>query len=573
MAVKIIPAQLSAPSTTETKKKRRVAAYCRVSTDNEEQESSFDAQVTHYTDYITSNPDWELAGIYADEGLSGGSTKKRERFNAMIADCEDHKIDLVLTKSISRFARNTLDCLNYIRKLKDLNIPILFEKENILTTDASGEMLITIMASLAQQESESISRNIRMGIQYRFQQGKPMTSNRLMGYRNSKDKTKLEIEPEQAVVIRRMFREFLDGMSASEIAEGLMADGVPTAQGKEKWHQQTITFMLQNEKYMGDLLLQKTYIQDFMSKKSIRNDGKFPKYYVERAHEPIVPREVFMLVKGEYLRREKIKEASGNVPLIKGSLVFTKKIECCRCGNTYKRFKKDKPQLVTWRCKTRAQPKTPCHGRIIKELALQDDVVKALNTVPLYKSELERMAQISPDERELDRQIRELDARDAQIHEQATHYAETGVLDTRDYGISSEVSSKHSDNVEDALAAMKEEQDQIEAKRNALLMKKAEYARKRIYASDLLDLIQSMTSSEDGEPLPYMDEIQRQLRTYPAKCEDLEDFYARTSQRRHFGPVTKFDPKDVVQYIKKIVVYDESLKFIFRAGIEIEIQD
>lgn len=185
----------------EEKPKLRVAAYCRVSTDSDEQATSYEAQVEHYTEYIQKNPDWEFAGIYADDGISGTNTKKREEFNHMIDDCKAGNIDMIITKSISRFARNTLDCLKYIRQLKDMNIPVLFEKESINTMDAKGEVLITIMASLAQQESQSLSQNVKLGLQYRYQQGKvQINHNRFLGYTKDADGN-LIIDPEQAEII------------------------------------------------------------------------------------------------------------------------------------------------------------------------------------------------------------------------------------------------------------------------------------------------------------------------------------------------------------------------------------
>ena len=191
----------------------RVAAYCRVSTDNEEQASSYEAQIEHYTNYINQNPEWKLVRIYADDGISATSTKGREQFNAMIEDCKKGEIDMILTKSISRFTRNTVDCLNYIRMLKDINIPVYFEKENINTMDSRGEVMLTIMASLAQQESESLSKNTKMGIQYRFQQGKVMVNaNCFLGY-DKDEEGHLVINPEQAEIVKRIFREYLEGAS------------------------------------------------------------------------------------------------------------------------------------------------------------------------------------------------------------------------------------------------------------------------------------------------------------------------------------------------------------------------
>ena len=199
--------------------KTRVAAYCRVSTDTDEQSTSYEAQVDHYTEYIKKNPAWECAGIYADDGISGTNTKKREEFNRLIDDCMNGKVDMVITKSISRFARNTLDCLNYIRKLKDKNIAVYFEKEGINTLDAKGEVLLTIMASLAQQESESLSQNVKLGLQFRYQQGKVQVNHtRFLGYDKDEDGN-LIINKKEAEVVKRIFREYLEGQSYCTIGK------------------------------------------------------------------------------------------------------------------------------------------------------------------------------------------------------------------------------------------------------------------------------------------------------------------------------------------------------------------
>ena len=256
--------------------KTRVAAYCRVSTDTDEQATSYEAQVEHYTEYIKKNPAWECAGIYADDGISGTNTKKREEFNRLIDDCMNGKVDMVVTKSISRFARNTLDCLNYIRKLKDKNIAVYFEKEGINTLDAKGEVMLTIMASLAQQESESLSQNVRLGLQYRYQQGKVLVNhNRFLGY-DKDEEGNLIINKEEAEVVKRIFREYLEGQSFYGIGKGLEADGIKTAAGSSRWLNSSIKLILTNEKYMGDALLQKTITTDFLTKKRVANRGIVP---------------------------------------------------------------------------------------------------------------------------------------------------------------------------------------------------------------------------------------------------------------------------------------------------------
>ena len=221
--ITVIPARkrVGNTATADNKPKLKVAAYCRVSTDSEGQATSYDAQVEHYTEFIRKNPEWEFAGIYADDGISGTNTKKREEFNRMIEDTMAGKIDMIITKSISRFARNTLDCLKYIRQLKERNVPVFFEKENINTMDSKGEVLLTIMASLAQQESESLSKNVKMGLQFRYQNGEVQVNhNWFLGY--TKDENgHLIIDEDQAIIVRRIFREYLQGASLKTIADGL----------------------------------------------------------------------------------------------------------------------------------------------------------------------------------------------------------------------------------------------------------------------------------------------------------------------------------------------------------------
>jgi DNA invertase Pin-like site-specific DNA recombinase len=383
--VMVIPARRQVGNTVKQsdQKKLRVAAYCRVSTDSEEQETSYEAQVTHYTEYIQKNPEWELAGIFADDGISGTNTKKRDEFNRMIDECMAGNIDMVITKSISRFARNTLDCLQYIRQLKDKNIPVYFEKEAINTLDAKGEVLITIMASLAQQESQSMSQNIKLGLQYRYQQGKVQVNhNRFLGYTKD-DNGHLIIDPEQAEIVKRIYREYLEGSSMDKIADGLMADGILTGAGKTKWHTSTINKILRNEKYMGDALLQKTYTVDFLNKKRVKNTGIMPQYYVEDSHPAIIPKEIFMQVQEEIARRGMLKDVHGRRKCFSAAHAFSQITFCADCGAEFSRLhwnNRGKKSIV-WRCSKRVEDYTKCSARTIKEDDLQQAFVEALQTM------------------------------------------------------------------------------------------------------------------------------------------------------------------------------------------------
>ena len=335
------------------------------------------------------------AGIYADEGISGTDTKKRDEFNRMMDNCAVGEIDLIITKSISRFARNTVDCLRCIRRLKSQQIAVYFEKENINTLDAKGEVLITIMASLAQQESQSISQNVKMGIHYQFQQGKVRLNHTcFLGY--TKDSSgNLIVVQEEADIIRRIFREFLAGKSTRKIALDLTRDGIPTASGHGKWHDSTIRSMLRNEKYMGDVLLQKTYTVDFLTKKKAKNLGELPQYYVENNHEPIISRETFQQTQGEFLRREHLCSASGMREVHSCKYALSGRMICSCCGSSYRRMRSKVPtQNTIWRCKMHLQSKDACPGRSVKENEVHAAILEALNSLISAKTEFQQRESI-----------------------------------------------------------------------------------------------------------------------------------------------------------------------------------
>ncbi|TDT71511.1 DNA invertase Pin-like site-specific DNA recombinase [Hypnocyclicus thermotrophus] len=385
--ITVIPAKARVGNTASEVQipKLRVAAYCRVSTESDEQATSYEAQIEHYTELINKNPEWKLAGIYADDGISGTNTKKREEFNRMIDECMAGNIDMIVTKSISRFARNTLDCLRYIRQLKDKNIPVFFEKESINTMDAKGEVLLTIMASLAQQESQSLSQNVKLGLQYRYQQGiVQVNHNRFLGYTKDEE-GHLIIEPKGAEVVKRIYREYLEGASLIEIARGLMADNILTSAGKEKWRSETIKKILQNEKYIGDALLQKTYTVDFLTKKRVKNDGIVPQYYVENNHEPIIPRDLYLQVQEEMERRKNIHSGkSGKKRVYSSKYALSTIVICGRCGDIFRRvhWNNHGCKSIVWRCASRLdKTAADCLARTIREEDLKSAVVQAVNKV------------------------------------------------------------------------------------------------------------------------------------------------------------------------------------------------
>ena len=348
--VTAIPATISRYTATpiNSTKKRRVAGYARVSTDHEDQTTSYEAQVDYYTNYIKSRDDWEFVAIYTDEGISATNTKKREGFKAMIADALAGKIDLIVTKSVSRFARNTVDSLTTVRKLKDEGIEIYFEKENIWTLDSKGELLITIMSSLAQEESRSISENVTWGQRKRMADGKvSFAYSRFLGLDKDKETGKIVVNPEQAETVRLIFQLFLEGMTPHSIAVELTSRGIKTPGGKDVWNQQTVRRMLSNEKYKGDALLQKEFTVDFLQKKMKKNEGEVPQYYVEGNHEAIISPAVFDMVQAELAKRTK------GGTRYSGVSIFSNKIKCADCGGWYGSkvwHSTDRYRKVIYRC-------------------------------------------------------------------------------------------------------------------------------------------------------------------------------------------------------------------------------
>lgn len=339
---------------------KRVAAYCRVSTDREEQEHSFETQKAMYTEMIMMKPTWQMAGIYADEGITGTVAKKRPGFMKMIEDCRKGKIDMIVTKSVSRFSRNNLDCLMYVRELKQLGIPIIFEKEGINTIQVSSELLLTLFGALSQAENESISMNVKLGIRQSLKNGNVRFSYKtFLGYRKGAD-GQPEIVPEQADIVRRIYNDFLAGATYLEIAKRLTEEHVPTMGGGNRWFSERIKSILKNEKYKGDALLQKTYITDPISKRVKKNNGELPMYYVENSHPAIIERRIFDRVQEEIARRagkKKVKQTGTKTELgrYSGKYALTELLYCGECGTPYRRctWSRDGKKKIVWRCVSR----------------------------------------------------------------------------------------------------------------------------------------------------------------------------------------------------------------------------
>ena len=380
-----------------SKKKLHVAAYCRVSTDSDAQLESLDAQKEHYKSYITSRDDWTFAGLYFDEGITGTKADKKPMLLRLIEDCKAQKIDFVITKSISRLSQNTTDCLKIVRTLLSLDIPIYFEKENISTGSMESELFLSILSSMTEGESASISENNKWSIKKRFLDGIYKLGYVPYSYR-WKD-GEILVDPAQAEIIKRIYREYLEGYSMDRIARGLEADGILTGAGKTKWWTSTINKILRNEKYIGDALLQKTYTTDFLNKTRVKNNGNVPQYYVEGNHEAIIPKDIFLRVQEELVRRRVVKtSANGKKRSYSCNHCFAQIVICGECGEMFRRIHWNNRgcKSIVWRCISRLEPTgQECHARTVHETVLENVVVQAINTLLGDKSTYQAQLQQS----------------------------------------------------------------------------------------------------------------------------------------------------------------------------------
>lgn len=365
----------------EPGEKLRVAAYCRVSTDMEEQKTSFDRQVETYSTMIGSNPDWEFAGIYADEGVTGTSAEKRPEFMRMIKDCEAGAIDLIITKSISRFARNLIECLTYVRDLNSRGIHIIFESNRIDTRQKFSEMLLTILAAFAQEESRSISENTVWGIRKRFEEGEARWC-KLYGYEKNEN-GEYQVVPEQAKIVREVFSLYEKGKSITEIRSILEARGVTSPGGSKNWSQAAVNNMIKNERYTGDLLVQKFITEDHLSHKIVKNDcTEIPSFYIENHHEGIVPKKQFERVqlirsmkRMQHSRADEAMGACNQYPL-------GQKLKCPHCGSPlYQRaLQAQVDHSVGWCCE---RGEDACGGFTIRKRLVEPALLRAYSEVDL----------------------------------------------------------------------------------------------------------------------------------------------------------------------------------------------
>lgn len=424
--VRMIPATVRRCAVARPLTERlRVAAYARVSTDDEEQQTSYEAQVDYYTKKIRENPEWIFVEVYADEGITGTSTKRRKNFNRMIDDAMVGRIDRIITKSVSRFARNTVDTLTTVRKLKEKGVGVTFEKENIDTLDSKGELFITIMSSLAQEESRSISENVTWGWRKRIADGKVSVAySHFLGYEKGPDGN-MQIVEEEAKVVREIYAMFLDGKTPSGIAAALTKRSVPTPAGKATWQASTVKSILSNEKYRGDALLQKTFTVDFLTKKAKVNEGEAPQYYVENSHPAIVSGEVFELVQAELAKRRQRGGRTSAVTPFSGRLV------CGECGAYFGSkvwHSTDAYRSVIYRCNRKYEKKgAPCPSPHVREEELRTAFEKALGMLLERRSEIfsayETIIANLTDTAQLDRELERAQARLDEAHQEMERMA------------------------------------------------------------------------------------------------------------------------------------------------------
>ena len=378
-SVTLIPPTMSLHTSAllSTSAVRRACGYARVSTDNEEQLGSYEAQMDYYGKFIREHEGWQFAGLYSDEGITGTSIRRRKGFQKMIADAIDGKIDLIVTKSISRFARNTVDSISTIRSLKAKGVEVFFEKDGLWTFDPSAELTISILSSIAQEESRNLSQNVTWGQRARFAEGKvSMPYKNFLGYDRGEDGSPV-VNEEQAELVRRIYSMFIDGMTISAIAKTLTSEGVPTPGGKQNWQTSVVESILTNVKYKGDALLQKTFCTDYLTKKMKKNEGEVPQYYVEGSHPPIVGTELFDHVQSELKRRKEI----GNIA---SASCFSGRIVCGDCGSIYGSkvwHSTSKYRRIIWQCNGKFKGDDKCSTPHLYEKDLQRIFLEFVNSL------------------------------------------------------------------------------------------------------------------------------------------------------------------------------------------------
>ena len=507
--VRYIPATINVREMIRsTYRQLRVAAYCRVSTKQDEQINSYENQKKIYTDRINSEPNWTLVEIFADKGITGTSTKKRDDFNRMIRYCKQGKIDMIITKSVSRFARNTVDCLKYIRMLKKMNVDVYFEEQGIHSLDNGAEFYITIYGCIAQSESENMSSNIIIGQTQSHKDGKAaFHCKRLLGYTRS-ETGQIEIVTEQAEIVKRIYDRFLSGESIETIAESLTAEGIETPMGKTVWSKSVIASILTNEKYKGDILTNKTYVTDPISKVTKINNGERPQHYIENHHPAIIDSATFGRVQEEMARRNgkrKIKQVGTKTEQGKYSSKYalTELLVCGECKTPYRRctWTVGGKKKIVWRCINRLDyGKKLCHtSPTIEENVLQDAIMSAImktakqniEVLTTLKTHIAMGLEISDTEDEaMEMQIRiaEIDAE----------------FKTMLQGVAADTIESFD---EEKATRLMTEKTELQNRLNQI----TESKQKRENAKSRLDEIFTILDGLENHPMTYDDQIVRQL--------------------------------------------------------------
>lgn len=515
---------------SEQYRQKRVVAYCRVSTKQEEQLNSYDTQVNHYTEKIRSEPKWKFAGIFADKGITGTSVKNRDEFNKMIRYCKRGKVDMIITKSISRFARNTLDCLKYTRLLKELGVDVYFEEQGIHSINPGAEFYITIYGSIAQSESENISANVKFGKAQSAKEGKAAFHYKnTLGYKKGKD-GKPEIIPEDAETIKMIYEMFLNGYSMIQISQYLEDKGISSPTGKQKWSVATVQSILRNEKYAGDIITNKTYTEDCLSKKVKINNGERCKYYIENHHPAIIDKTTFARVQEELARRNSkarvsLKRTKTERGKYSGKYALSEKLICGECNTPYRRctWIRNGEKRIVWRCIKRIElGKRYCHSSTIDENCIHQAIMNAVQRV-------------ANENFDLSERLKRLVAAGAIFTENSDEETKITIK-------IAEIEKEFNDMLNSISSENAEEFDENRAKllieeKNALEEKLAGFTEKRQKSENESNRIEEIVTVVDS------------LKNHPLE----------------------YDDKFVRQLIEKVIVESkERIKVIFKGGLEVE---
>ena len=508
--VRVIPATVNPQEKLKSEYRQiRVAAYCRVSTKQEEQLNSYDVQVKFYTEKIQSEPKWSLVGIFADKGITGTSVKKRDEFNRLMRLCKRGKVDMIITKSISRFSRNTVDCLKYVRMLRELNIDVFFEEQGIHSIDPGAEFYITIYGSIAQSESENISANVKWGKAQSAREGKvPFNYKRSIGYRKGEDGNP-EIDPEQAAVVKLIYERFLAGDSFGGIAAYLAERNIPSPCGKEVWGNGTIKSILSNEKYKGDAILNKTFTVDCLTKKVKVNNGERQKFYVENNHPVIIDSATFARVQEELARRagkRKVKQKGTTTEQGKYSSKYalTELLICGECGTPYRRctWTASGKKKIVWRCINRLDfGKKYCHNSpTIEESVLQEAIMEAIKNTAQRNTELLATLKLhigmGLESMETEDRSLAIQVRIAEINAEFKELLETISADTADISY-----------YEQRMGELSVEKQSLEAE----LKQYADAQERRDAAKSRMDEIAAVIDALANHPMTFDDRLVRQV--------------------------------------------------------------